>query len=294
MARKTIRTERISLFFACLAGFLGLAGHLAAASIDVLPKKIIQGSTLTLVFHSEQALSPTASGLQQEAAFYLSSDDPHKYYALIAVPLKLDPDDYPLRVAWVDAGQAFVRKFVLSVAKRPGKLRTVHLPPKADKAVDSLNDEKPLLSSALKSASGPPFWRGSFLQPVSGPVSTGYGAPRLYLPGGYRWRHQGIDFAVAEGSAVLAANDGVVELARPDMQAYGGLVVLSHGYGLTSTYMHLSRILVAQGQRVIKGQPIALSGNSGISTGAHLHWQMDLNGFSVDPKPWIGGVLAKN
>ena len=266
------------LFLACQAW---------GASIELSGQEHKQGSAITLRFHSQKALSPTASGLQQEAAFYLSSVDPTLFYAILAIPLDQKLGRYPVRIKWMEEGQQRIRKFMVKVSPRAGKLRRVYLPPEADKAMDSLALERPMLDAAFAAAKGPPVWHGAFVLPVSGEVTTSFGAPRLYLPSKANWRHKGMDLEAPVGTTVVAANDGEVVLSRQDSKAYGGLIVLSHGYELCTTYMHLSQTLVKKGEKVVKGQPIAFSGASGIATGPHLHWQLDLRGIPIDPGTWV-------
>ena len=94
--------------------------------------------------------------------------------------------------------------------------------------------------------------------------------------------HPGIDLAVPEGSDVRAAGGGVVERAGTD-SSYGLFVLLRHARGYQTMYGHLSRILVSRGDTVAAGQVIALSGNTGRSTAPHLHFEVRLNGSSIDP-----------
>ncbi|HYB42104.1 MAG TPA: M23 family metallopeptidase, partial [Candidatus Methylomirabilis sp.] len=94
--------------------------------------------------------------------------------------------------------------------------------------------------------------------------------------------HPGIDLAVPEGSKVKASGGGIVQRAGTD-SAYGLFVLLQHPSGYQTMYGHLSRILVSRGDTVAGGQVIALSGNTGRSTAPHLHFEVRLNGRSVDP-----------
>jgi murein DD-endopeptidase MepM/ murein hydrolase activator NlpD len=100
-----------------------------------------------------------------------------------------------------------------------------------------------------------------------------------------RGQHRGFDIAVPIGTKVKAANNGKVVFAQK-LAAFGGTVVLDHGQGVHTLYFHLSRFLVDVGQAVGKGEGIALSGNSGISSGPHLHWGMSVHNLRVDPNQW--------
>ncbi|HEY0906652.1 MAG TPA: M23 family metallopeptidase [Methylophilus sp.] len=103
---------------------------------------------------------------------------------------------------------------------------------------------------------------------------------------GHRAFHEGLDFPASEGTPIFAAADGIVSFAAstPD---YGQLLKVEHGAGLETRYAHNSRILVKSGERVMKGQKIALVGNSGRSTGPHLHYEIRLNGNALDPREYL-------
>ncbi len=104
---------------------------------------------------------------------------------------------------------------------------------------------------------------------------------------GYRERfhrmHKGIDIAMKVGDTVRVALPGVVEKVSFELNGYGNYVVVSHDNGMETRYAHLSQSLVVPGMRVLTGEPIALSGNTGNSTGPHLHFEARLNGVAVDP-----------
>lgn len=126
-------------------------------------------------------------------------------------------------------------------------------------------------------------WRQPFLWPVTGRISTLFGSQRIYAgePGAY---HSGVDVARPVGTPVLAPADGVVILAteRP-FTLEGNLLMVDHGMGLNSAFMHLSRIDVKVGEHVRRGQPIALTGKTGRATGPHLHWGMKWRDARIDP-----------
>ncbi|RKD30090.1 murein hydrolase activator EnvC family protein [Thermohalobacter berrensis] len=100
--------------------------------------------------------------------------------------------------------------------------------------------------------------------------------------------HTGIDIGVPLGRKIVAANDGVVQHAGW-LGGYGKVVIIDHGGGITTLYAHNSRLLVRAGQRVRKGQAIALAGSTGYSTGPHLHFEVRVNGKYVNPLPWLKG-----
>jgi len=122
-----------------------------------------------------------------------------------------------------------------------------------------------------------------FIWPVHGPITGVYGSQRI-LNGEPRSPHWGVDLAAPTGTPVIAPAAGVVTLAHPDMYFSGGTLMLDHGLGLSSAFLHLDEILVEPGQRVEQGDLIARVGATGRVTGAHLDWRMNLGETRIDPQ----------
>jgi len=124
-------------------------------------------------------------------------------------------------------------------------------------------------------------WRGSFEAPVKAEISDVFGVERVFN-GSVQSTHQGLDFRVPFGTAVAAVNDGTVILARP-LFFEGNCIVIDHGQGLLTLYLHLSKFLVKEGDVVKKGQEIGLSGGTGRATGPHLHLAVRWQGVYLNP-----------
>lgn len=120
------------------------------------------------------------------------------------------------------------------------------------------------------------------IRPVPGTVISGFGQ-RLHPILKVRKKHTGLDFQAPIGTPVYATADGVVEFAGVKKNGYGTHLDLQHGYGYVTKYAHLSKILVQPGQRVKRGEVIALTGNTGLSKGPHLHYEILKNGAKIDP-----------
>ncbi|MCS7239684.1 MAG: M23 family metallopeptidase [Candidatus Bipolaricaulota bacterium] len=124
-----------------------------------------------------------------------------------------------------------------------------------------------------------------FIWPVRGTISSTFG-PRIHPIYGVPSFHTGIDIAVPEGTPVRAAAAGTVSFAGWE-EGFGLLVVIDHGDGYKSYYGHLSKLLTSTGQKVLAGETIALSGNTGLSTGPHLHFEVRYSDSPVDPRPLL-------
>jgi biotin carboxyl carrier protein len=133
---------------------------------------------------------------------------------------------------------------------------------------------------------------GGFEWPVEGRISGVYGSQRI-LNGKSRRPHYGVDIAAPVGTIVRAPVDGVVTLAHDDMFFSGGTLIVDHGHGLSSTFMHLNAILVKQGDRIRQGDAIAEVGATGRVTGAHLDWRMNLFGDRLDPQLLVGPMVPQ-
>ncbi len=125
-----------------------------------------------------------------------------------------------------------------------------------------------------------------FIWPAKGPISGVYGSQRI-LNGEPRAPHYGLDIAAPEGSPVVAPAPGVVRLVAPDFFLTGGTVILDHGFGVQSAFIHMSRIAVKDGQVVKQGDPIGQVGHTGRATGPHLHWGMTWGTVRLDPQLWV-------
>jgi murein DD-endopeptidase MepM/ murein hydrolase activator NlpD len=153
------------------------------------------------------------------------------------------------------------------------------------------------INAARRSNADVNGWRQDFIWPVKGRLSGYFGSQRIYRgsPGSY---HSGMDIAGAvvggkktslHGVVFVAPADGIVTLAAQDeFTLEGHLLMLDHGMGLNSAFLHCSELLVKEGDFVRQGQPIGKVGMSGRASGPHLHWGMKWNAARVDPKLLLG------
>lgn len=164
--------------------------------------------------------------------------------------------------------------------------RTVTPPPEQ---LERIRAEAALVRKARQADSDLEFFRHDFVWPASGRISGVYGSQRFYngKPGN---PHMGVDIAAPTGSPVIAPAAGVVTLVHDDMFYSGGTLVIDHGFGLSSTFIHLHKVLVKEGQEIKQGDLIAEIGASGRATGPHLDWRMNWYQERLDPQWFMRGM----
>ncbi len=131
-----------------------------------------------------------------------------------------------------------------------------------------------------------------FIRPVEGPVTGVYGSQRFYN-GEPKRPHFGVDYAAPIGTPVSAPASGVVTLVHDDMFYSGGTLIVDHGYGVSSTFIHLSKILVKEGDEIKQGDVIAEVGKSGRATGPHLDWRINWFNVRIDPQQVMKAIPGK-
>ncbi|MDY1547360.1 M23 family metallopeptidase [Luteibacter sahnii] len=157
--------------------------------------------------------------------------------------------------------------------------KTVNPPP--DIAARIEREQAAVVAARQRDDAREDFTHG-FIWPVTGRISGRFGNQRIYN-GDPKAPHSGMDIAVPEGTPVKAPADGIVTFARPDLYLTGGTVLLDHGFGLSSNFLHLSRIDVKVGQRVHQGDILGAAGMTGRATGPHVHWGFNWFGVRLDP-----------
>jgi len=132
-------------------------------------------------------------------------------------------------------------------------------------------------------------WTDGFIWPARGRISGVYGSQRI-LNGKPRWPHYGVDVAAPAGTPVKAPGAGVVRLAEEDFLLEGGIAIIDHGFGVTSTLFHMRKVTVEAGQRVRQGETIGEIGATGRATGAHVDWRINWRDVRLDPQLLVGGM----
>lgn len=277
--------RRIVIFFclfACVSQALAFAG---TPQLVIDAKLAKQGRCFDVkLISAEGIVTASAEFLGKKIRFFKLGDD---YRAIIGVPLAQKTGPYPLAVKLTDE-RGKTRELVGSVKVLPYKFphASFWLKPEKRKlmATPAVVDEWAVIDKPLRVEREKQAWKRNFILPVKGQISMYFGTIEK-VNGKSQGQHRGCDIAVPIGTKVSAANDGTVVFAQK-MTVYGGTMVVDHGQGIHTIYLHLSKFLAKVGQAVSKGEVIALSGTTGYSSGPHLHWAMSVHDLRVDPLQW--------
>jgi murein DD-endopeptidase MepM/ murein hydrolase activator NlpD len=262
-----------------------------ALQVKVTPTNPKLGDTLSVEINldnPENGINPAVTiGKNTYPAFEIA---PNQYRAFVPTTPLEKAGTRSLQVT----GDGQVQNLAVNVQNRKFPIQRINLPP--GKAGVEATEYELKRVAAFKALQTPEkYWNGVFLRPNAVRMSTTYGV-RRYYNGKFAedYYHRGLDYAGAAGSAVIAPAAGRVALVGRVSQGFrvhGNVVGIDHGQGVSSIFMHLSRINVKEGDFVKAGQLIGAVGSTGASTGPHLHWGLYVNGLSVDPTPWRTKVV---
>lgn len=255
-----------------------------ASAVQWQPKKLVNGSP-ALFQLSASARVKNVSGvwLGHALVFFQSAGS---WYALAGVPVETAPGAYDLKLTETLTGGRAVelkRKVKITKAIYPSitvKVSKQYTEPNPEQ-LHEINADKELKQKTFAASTPDRLWSGDFVAPVSASISDIFGTARVFNQE-VQSRHLGLDYAVPAGTLVHAVNRGTVILARP-LYFEGSCVVIDHGQGLFSLYLHLSEFRVKEGDQVDTAQLIGVSGGSGRATGPHLHLALRWQGVYLDP-----------
>ncbi|MGD8626221.1 MAG: M23 family metallopeptidase, partial [Anaerolineae bacterium] len=264
------------------------AGTPTFPAVLAAPAPVVQGQTMLVEVRGDGELEINARFLGQALTFAGQADG---YWALAGIDPLTPPGAYPLALEAIEgrSGDRLTFQATFTVAK--GTFPTLNIVVPADR--QSLLDpglveaERKKVNAVFGGVSYTPLWRGTFGLPLAGDlrITAPFGQRRSYNSGPVASYHAGYDLGADRGTPVMAPMTGTVALAEP-LQVRGRAVILDHGLGVFSAFWHLSEIQVSAGEVVTPGQVVGLVGNTGLSTGPHLHWEMRVGGVPVDAMQW--------
>ena len=253
---------------------------------EILPKSAKQGDVGLLRVTGLKNLK-NLEGEFKGIRFSMNPDSAGKAYeALLAVDMDTKPGKYQVKVQGRDQeGKSLAGASSLEVKKVSFKTQTLSLPSSMvdldPTTLERVNAESQRVEAVFQRTRKEKLWKGRFLRPVPGEISTPFGLRRV-INRQNKSPHSGVDLRAEEGTPILASNAGSVILVD-DFFFSGKSVILDHGQGVYSMYFHLSEILVREGEKISKGDVLGQVGSTGRSTGPHLHWGVRIQGAKVDP-----------
>ena len=273
-----------------LAGVFPSPSHAANWTVRAQPTPLVNGTPVLFRVKPPTRLeSLTGTWLEHKISFSFNPTT-RTWFALAGVRLETAPGPYVLELSGArrgggtgDGKLTLSRRFLVSRAKYPKVELTVEskfTEPNPEQ-VKQIDEDKKIKQDYLNRVTPDREWSGKFTPPADAAVSDVFGTQRVFN-GKTQSSHLGLDFRVPSGTPVDAMNAGTVLLARP-LYFEGNCVVLDHGQGLLSIYMHLSEIKVKEGDPVKRGQEVGLSGGTGRATGPHLHVAIRWQGIYLDP-----------
>ena len=260
-------------------------------ALNMTAQPVARGQTVVLTL--ETAIPATCTFTFQDVTESCTTHNAGQatdLYAFIGVPPLLDPGAYDVTLHIQNEDHAVDVTLPLVVTSGRYDYERLDLPADRQVLLDpALSEHERVKVASLRSVrSMERLWEFPFRYPVQGAVTSYYGSRRSYGYG-FGSYHAGTDFRVEIGDPVYAPASGVVILAEP-LVVRGRAILIDHGWGIVTGYWHLSRIDVTVGQSVTQGEIIGAVGNTGLSTGPHLHWELWVNGISVSALQWVYGL----
>lgn len=263
----------------------------ASWRVQKQPERLVNGAPVLFQVRPPASLESLEGKWLGHQIMFSYDDRSKAWFALAGVSLETAPGLYPLeltgqRPAGKEASKnlSFVRKFAVARAKYPKVELTVESKftepnPEQQKQIEADQNVK---HDYLNRVTPEREWSGKFDAPAEAAISDVFGTQRVFN-GKTQSSHLGLDFRVHTGTPVAAMNAGTVLLARP-LYFEGNCIVLDHGQGLLTIYMHLSEFKVKEGDHVTRGEEVGLSGGTGRATGPHLHVAVRWQGTYLDPE----------
>lgn len=245
-----------------------------------------QGETVRLSIQSSEDLTGvTARFAGRNWPFYATGQN--TWLTILGVDPTMPVGKQGVAVEGMTSSGVIVRaRTDVTVTKVTFPTRRITFDPEIQKLItpEAVARERRAVQEALRVRHPEALWEAPMLVPAEGRMSSPYGVLSIYQ-GRVSGFHGGADFAADAGTPVRAAGRGIVRVAEL-LPLSGNAVMIDHGWGVLTLYMHMHELRVAAGQRVERGDIVGLVGSTGLSTGPHLHWELRVNGVKVDPLPW--------
>jgi len=256
----------------------------------VIPGPVKPGQTLSVEMPTQLEKPPLLIWGSNEIPFYFSRQK--RWRALSRVPLSLGqgPVELLTQAYFGPAAQIIEIPFKIEILRSDFGEETIKFPKEKAALLNNPSEDKEsrLIRKFLKKARKEKnqLWEGKFMKPVKGAVLSPFGMKRNKVGQKKSDFHQGIDLKASQGEPILSPNHAVVLMSK-NLKFHGNTVLLSHGQGVGSIYIHLDKREVRKGDKVKKGEVLGFVGMTGLATAPHLHWGIYVDGKAVDPEQWL-------
>ncbi|MEZ5355260.1 MAG: M23 family metallopeptidase [Bryobacteraceae bacterium] len=248
-----------------------------------VPDEVKQGDTLrVIVEHAREGLRTSFAG--RTVRIFRQPDG--SGLGFVPVPVSQRPGR--LAVKLIDESGGLLESAAVTVVDAQFLTQNIRAT-QSMKALTAEPGELAAISRLFRTASDERSWAEPFVAPTGACANSPFGVQRLHngkRTGAY---HKGLDLHSQRGTPVRATAAGVVRISRM-YRLHGGTIGIDHGQGVTSLYIHLSKLIAADGARVEAGDVVGEVGSTGFSTGPHLHWQVAVNGLPVNPLQWVPSI----
>lgn len=254
-------------------------------ALTLAPQPVVRGETTILSLETAALAYCQITYLDKTESCY--RQDYTHLFALVSLSPMLDSGVYTVRLTVQYDGTEIALDLPLVVA--PGRFgyERIDVSGSLSQLTNPalMKTERDALDAVANLRTPLRFWEAPFEFPVQAAISSYFGSRRSY-GGSYNTYHSGVDFRAGTGTPVRTPAEGRVVLAEK-LAVRGNAIMVDHGWGLVTGYWHLSAIDVKVGEWVSKGQVIGRVGNTGLSTGSHLHWEMWVDAKPVNPLQWV-------
>lgn len=276
------------------------ADHASAGSLAVPGVKSIEINNLPFRQGNTWVVKVEAEKNMQIAADFDGVKPPFvdlgagNYVAFGGINALKNPGIYPLTLEFTPSDSGAYR-FVQYVVLNSGNFETdqpLQVDPNTIEDSNVINENK-VFAELVSPVSNQQFWTGQWIYPAADYdcIRSFFGSRRTYNDDPRLYYHTGLDLGYCYGIDIIAPADGKVVAVMPDQVVRGNTLVIDHGLGVYSVYMHMAKFNVEQGQMVKQGDLIGEIGNTGRSVGPHLHFEIDINGIPVNPLTWLTRVF---
>jgi murein DD-endopeptidase MepM/ murein hydrolase activator NlpD len=257
-----------------------------AGRLSVDPGQVIPGRTVAVHITGTVPISVSAWLGDQELRFFSAGDT---QYALAGISIWAAPGSRSLTATLRDEwGRVTTLTTTVQVLPADYPVEDVTLPPDRQELLDPdiTAQEWAYVQPFLEEVTPERLWEGGFISPTKGWITSPYGGMRAYNGAPPSSYHNGLDIGNYSGTLIIAPAAGRVVVAE-ELVVRGNCVILDHGWGLHTSYFHMSALLVEPGMMVQQGDPIGRMGSTGLATGSHLHWEVRVGMITVDPEEWL-------